>query len=487
MHFSEDSGQPKPPPAVLVKMKQGQVWESMMRFSYTFLIGRHEDNDLQIKNPIVSRNHVRIEFDKEHWWIKDLGSVNGTFVNGKRIKEVPLTGKAELELGKGGPILWLMVEQEGIAASDEEVTKRMEGMASVTQIIQHYFTKSKSAKVGLQTLMFRHAIKRVQKKHSRKYWMVIGVCIFSLITAGSVILYQKSKLHKLRKTAIDIFYNMKSLELQIGQLEEIVLMKADKGQLRELKMKQEQMKEMGKNYDQFVEELGIYKEMREDERIILKMARIFGECDVNVPKGFLKEVRIYIGKWRSSTRLQEGIERAKMNHYIETILTTLDEQNLPAHFFYLPLQESSFEARAVGPKTKYGYAKGIWQFIPQTAKQYGLQIGPLKDMRTYDPDDERFHFQKATKAAVKYIKDLYNTETQASGLLILAAYNWGETRVREIIRQMPENPKDRNFWLLLKKAKIPLETYDYVFYIFSAAVICENPRLFGFDFDSPLS
>jgi hypothetical protein len=54
---------------------------------------------------------------------------------------------------------------------------------------------------------------------------------------------------------------------------------------------------------------------------------------------------------------------------------------------------------------------------------------------------------------------------------------------------MPANPRERNFWQLLAqhRDKIPQETYDYVFYIVSAAVIGENPRLFGFDFDNPLA
>ncbi|RWX47880.1 hypothetical protein VT98_11944, partial [Candidatus Electrothrix communis] len=48
--------------------------------------------------------------------------------------------------------------------------------------------------------------------------------------------------------------------------------------------------------------------------------------------------------------------------------------------------------------------------------------------------------------------------------------------------------RERNFWQFLKKyrKKMPQQTYDYVFYIFSAAVIGDNPRLFGFDFDNPL-
>ena len=34
--------------------------------------------------------------------------------------------------------------------------------------------------------------------------------------------------------------------------------------------------------------------------------------------------------------------------------------------------------------------------------------------------------------------------------------------------------------------KVPDQTYNYVFSIVSAAVIGENPRLFGFDFDNPI-
>jgi soluble lytic murein transglycosylase-like protein len=224
-----------------------------------------------------------------------------------------------------------------------------------------------------------------------------------------------------------------------------------------------------------------------EERLIFQMARLFGECEVNVPAGFVKEVMNYIKKWKSTDRLKEALHRAKSNNYIPMIIKALTENSLTPHFFYLALQESGFEAHAVGPRTKFGHAKGIWQFIPITAKYYDLKIGPLYKEAVYDPHDERFHFEKATKAAVRYLRDLNNTEAQASGLLVMAAYNWGETKIREIIRRMPENPRERNFWCLLTKETIPQETYDYVFYIFSAAVICENPRLFGFDFDCPLS
>ncbi len=476
----------KTPPTVTVRVKQarGQGWEQVICFSDTFLIGRHEDNHLQLKEDCVSRNHLEIKFDGRSWRVRDLGSTNGTYLDGVRIQDVPLPDRAELQLGKGGPVLWVEVEKpEGI----EEAPVRKEEIRSETQIIRHYFSKSKSPQIGEHTLMFRRAFSRVQKQQKKKYLVIIGLCLFLLVASGGVILYQKAKFHKLKQTAIDIFYNIKTVELQIAQLEEVVLAKGTKSQMKELLVKREHLKNMEENYDRFVKELGLFKKMPEEDRIIFHMARVFGECEVNVPKDFQKEVRNHIEKWKRTGRLKEAIARAKMNNYTPTITRALADHNLPTQFFYVPLQESGFEAHAVGPKTKFGHAKGIWQFIPITATHYDLKVGPLYKEAVYDPLDERFHFEKATKAAVRYLRDLRNTEAQASGLLVIAAYNWGETRIRDIIRRMPENPRERNFWCLLTKETIPRETYHYVFYIFSAAVICENPRLFGFDFDCPFS
>lgn len=95
----------------------------------------------------------------------------------------------------------------------------------------------------------------------------------------------------------------------------------------------------------------------------------------------------------------------------------------------------------------------------------------------------------ATTAAARYLQDLYTTDAQASGLLVMASYNMGETRLLRLIRTLPRSPSNRNFWAVLEKhrSEIPTETYNYVFRVVAAAVICANPRLFGFDFDPPLA
>ena len=124
--------------------------------------------------------------------------------------------------------------------------------------------------------------------------------------------------------------------------------------------------------------------------------------------------------------------------------------------------------------------KGCGSSYRQRQAVMGCGSALITGEAVYDPLDDRFDFWKSTVAAIKYLRDLNNTEAQASGLLVMASYNWGENNIRQIISRMPENPRERNFWRLLSYKDIPRETYDYVFSIFSAAVICENQRPFRF-------
>lgn len=47
------------------------------------------------------------------------------------------------------------------------------------------------------------------------------------------------------------------------------------------------------------------------------------------------------------------------------------------------------------------------------------------------------HWDRETKAAAAYLKDLFSTDAQASGLLVMACYNWGEDSVLPLVRTMP--------------------------------------------------
>ena len=483
---------------MLVSVMRGEAPPEEMRFSAPFTIGRADGCELQISETSVSRRHASIEPAADGWLLKDLGSGNGTFLDGVRITETVLPDRCSVELGKDGPVITLRIEKfeepvrETVHVSNNttpvpmpEVTEPQPELKTDSQKLQRYFSDEAPEDAGEQTMMFRQAFKQAHKKKSKKYLWLIGVAVILLIVSGGVILFQKNKLDTMRSTAQNIFYMMKEQEVQIGKLEEIALLNTNPAQMAELKAKRNKSRGMEKEYDNFVKELGIYAKLSDEDRIIMRIARVFGECELSMPKDFVAEVNRYITIWKSTDRLKTALKRAEEKGYTPLIIQLLKDNNLPCQYFFLAMQESNFDDRAVGPPTRFGNAKGMWQFISLTANDYGLRIGPMYDKPVYDPFDERFDYRKATVAAARYLKDLNNSDAQASGLLAMASYNWGDGNVRKMIGRMPENPRERNFWKLLARKEIPKETYDYVFLIFSAAVICENPKLFGADVVCP--
>ncbi|MGA7982667.1 MAG: transglycosylase SLT domain-containing protein, partial [Chromatiaceae bacterium] len=355
------------------------------------------------------------------------------------------------------------------------------------EIASHYFGDKGGAEAGEHTQMVRQAFFLREKRHRRRYTAAFTVLGVLLAFAIGVLIWQNQKVEKANALAVDLFYDIKTLEVELARLEDRVHSTKELRLESELQANRTRLKHMLARYQKYVDEAESPEaSLSPEDRTILTIARVFGECELNMPDEFKEEVKVYIKKWQATGRLARGIRTAEENGYVETIAKALQSHDLPPQFFYLGLQESGFNTRAVGPMTRWGVAKGAWQFIASTAVRYGLQVGPLKDIPDYDPDDQRFDFEAATEAAANFLRDLYKTDAEASGLLVMASYNWGPANIINRIREMPDNPRDRNFWKLLQEHSIPKETYDYVFYIFSAAVIGENPRLFGFNFDNPL-
>ncbi len=466
------------PPQISIRIERDASPTKQYQFTQPFRIGRDAECEIMLQDTASSRVHAKVEFKDGRWWYEDLKSTNGSYKDGVKIEQVPLARTTRVGIGTNGPLLYFTVEGSEVI----DPTSAQKDM-SLSSVEKHYFDDT-GGPAGERTQMVR----KLYGKKKRGFTYIIAAVAVIALGAAIYAFLKHQQLEKQRALAEDIFYQMKQMDLDYATLVQKLTQSGDARLKEEAAKYVTRRREMQDKYDEFVKELGIYEVKDDVDKAILHIARVFGECEVNMPKEFVEEVKFYISEWKKSPRLRQSIARAEENKYTATIAQAMMANNLPPHFFFLGLQESDFKKENVGPSTRYGVAKGMWQFIATTAQQYGLKTGPLASLAKYDPADERHDPEKSTKAAAMYLADIYNGEAQASGLLVMASYNWGHNVVKGLIRKMPQNPRDRNFWAFFNqyRDKVPKETEKYVFHIVSAAVICENPELFGFKFKSPL-
>ena len=63
-------------------------------------VGRHPDSDIFLDDITVSRRHAEFRRDASRFWVHDVGSLNGTYVNGERAEDQLLTTGDEVQIGK---------------------------------------------------------------------------------------------------------------------------------------------------------------------------------------------------------------------------------------------------------------------------------------------------------------------------------------------------------------------------------------------------
>jgi hypothetical protein len=74
--------------------------------------GRHPDSDIFLDDVTVSRRHAEFYREAGRFTVRDVGSLNGTYVNGSRIEEAELAANDEVQIGKfrlkflASPDLW---------------------------------------------------------------------------------------------------------------------------------------------------------------------------------------------------------------------------------------------------------------------------------------------------------------------------------------------------------------------------------------------
>lgn len=159
---------------------------------------------------------------------------------------------------------------------------------------------------------------------------------------------------------------------------------------------------------------------------------------------------------------------ARTGRYFPMFDRVIDEEGAPLELRHLAMIESGLSPQAVS----WAKAAGLWQFIPSTGRMYGLTVDPNLDERR-DPE-------KATRAAARYLKNLY--EDLGDWHLALAAYNCGPGRVKSAIAKA----NSRDYWVV--RQYLPRETQQYVPLFIAATKITMDPEAYGFtsiDFEQP--
>jgi len=152
----------------------------------------------------------------------------------------------------------------------------------------------------------------------------------------------------------------------------------------------------------------------------------------------------------------------RSGRYLPLMRQTFAEEGLPQDLAFLALVESGFNSNA----HSWANAVGYWQFIESTGRMYGLNNDWWRD--------ERRDVEKATRAAARYLKDLYARFDD--WYLAVAAYNAGPGKILNAIRRY----NTRDFWRLAKGSYLRPETKRYIPKLLAAIIIAKEPEKYGF-------
>lgn len=164
---------------------------------------------------------------------------------------------------------------------------------------------------------------------------------------------------------------------------------------------------------------------------------------------------------RASGTFRLWLERS--GRYLPMMRQIFAEEGLPQDLAYLAMVESGFNDKAYS----WAHAVGPWQFIESTGRRYGLRNDWWHDERR-DPE-------KATRAAARFLADLY-AEFDGDWYLAVASYNAGPGKLRQAVKRY----NSRDFWELCRGSYLQTETKNYLPKLLAALMIAKEPEKYGF-------
>jgi pSer/pThr/pTyr-binding forkhead associated (FHA) protein len=470
-------------------------------------IGRAPESDVRFdaqRDTLVSNHHAEIRFQDGQYVVVDVGSTNGTLLNGKLVRTHALRSGDKIAFGgQGGPEVRFEIEEifrsartNGIAVPLQTpiasvrrpppaVRAPSQDAAALAREAQLRISQARARSGGQasgQTMfIMADTMKQVEaatEKKDRKRTGRIVLTIVALSLAGfgalGFVIWQQ------KKQIEEILHKKDNLDRQIARLQVAMQVESDPEKLASL---EEQLTMLTGKAQDAIGEL-----QKKDKGEAEKIEQSGDELD--------REIRHILSKFNAQTYAVPPIFKERLKHYIERnvrqsgtrsihrrkqqywplIVKEFSALGLPEEMGYVAWQESGFDPLAESAAK----AKGMWQFMDFRAREFGMRVDPKRGI------DDRTDVLKSTRGAAKYLANLLAEFGEDSFMLAIASYNKGENGMRRVLHEIAQQPggfrKDkRDFWHLYRLKKLPQETLEYVPQILAAAIIGNNPKKYGLE------
>jgi hypothetical protein len=492
-------------------------------------LGRSQTNTIVLTQAekSISGNHAIIYKNPGRLLLQDMQSTNGTYVNNEKITECELKPLDLIRFGRMGPLLRIVVSDTELAITapatvpsaqkppttsttrnktqkalldstptfepptggarrnpfpdtDPSMTFAMEQKLLNKRIDAGEMHKLMKDGKKVEKIINRGNLSQTQshmllsaysagKKMRVQAWVVlgavVGVALIAIVFFGMRMVQYKNLVDK----GLSLEEQLDGIDKRIAQ------MNADPQKNRR------ELESLIGKYDLAKSQLRSVKEgIREDdaqkfyadtvERFIDNIMMRFGENDYHIPPQMTERVKYHIAVYSGNLKpvIARYLKRKAL--YFPMIIEVFKEKRLPPELAYVSMLESGFNPQALS----HAGARGLWQFMPRTARYYKMQVD--------DAVDERTDVRKATLAAAEYFRDLIAIfGGKSSVMLAMAAYNAGEGRVMGALRKIDDPMRDRDFWYIYRMGYLAEETNEYIPRILALMIIAEHQRLYGFD------
>ncbi|MBI5043001.1 MAG: FHA domain-containing protein [Nitrospirae bacterium] len=179
----------------LIEKKKGEKDKTFPLKGIVHEIGRASSCDISLSdNNKASRIHARLEKDSDGWWIVDLNSTNGTFVNKEKIKSRRLEIGDEISIGDSA-LIFLREDEKGSSIDDAS-------------------TEFEQPRLNIKVLEEKEGKRRT-------VGLFVFISIFLMVSIAVWIFYSFyiNTMNKIHRTAVVINNEMQKMELIYGDIE----------------------------------------------------------------------------------------------------------------------------------------------------------------------------------------------------------------------------------------------------------------------------